>query len=922
MAANKGLINVFKNGLQEAFYPKTIYETVLTADGSSVTLKDEMTALQSFQTTATEKLSGIEEGANNYVHPTSAGNKHIPSGGSAGQILRWSADGTAVWGADKDTTYTVASTTADGLMSSADKTKLDGIAANANNYVHPTGAGNLHIPAGGESGQILRWSAAGTAVWGTEINTTYGPVTGVKDGLMIAADKTKLDGIEAGANNYVHPDSTTVRHVTDAEKADWNAKETTTGSQAKATKALTDAKAYTDTKVAAIVDTAPEALDTLKELATALGDDPNFSTTVMTEIGKKVDKVAGKGLSTNDYTTEEKEKLAGVAANANNYVHPTGAGNNHIPTGGSAGQILRWSAAGTAVWASETNTTYGVVSKTAPGLAPQLPNETTTTKYLRQDGTWVVPPDTTYTLATTTADGLMSTAMVTKLNGIEAGANKYIHPTSAGNKHIPAGGEVGQILKNTAAGTVEWANEITYGVASATDNGLMSSADKTKLDGIAAGANNYVHPSTAGNKHIPSGGAAGQILKYSADGTAVWAAEKSYSVATQSANGLMSSTDKTKLDGVEANANNYVHPDAHDASIITESATKRFVSDTEKATWNAKASTAVATTAANGLMSKTDKSKLDGIAAGANNYVHPTTAGNLHIPAGGSAGQILKWSAAGTAVWGTDKDTTYTAATTTADGLMSSADKTKLDGIAAGANNYVHPDSATVRHVTDAEKATWNAKETTTGAQAKATQALTDAKAYADTKVASIVDTAPEALNTLKELATALGDDPNFSTTVMTEIGKKVDKVTGKGLSTNDYTTAEKNKLAGIAANANKYVHPTGAGNLHIPAGGASGQILRWSAAGTAVWGAENNTTYTVATPSKDGLMSKTDKAAHDTLVTENAALKQILAMFANMNGYSLALTASMAELTAAFTELYTQAANMQFVYGDVTPIA
>lgn len=32
-----------------------------------------------------------------YTHPTVAGNKHIPSGGSRGQILRWSADGTAVW---------------------------------------------------------------------------------------------------------------------------------------------------------------------------------------------------------------------------------------------------------------------------------------------------------------------------------------------------------------------------------------------------------------------------------------------------------------------------------------------------------------------------------------------------------------------------------------------------------------------------------------------------------------------------------------------------------------------------------------------------------------------------------------------------------------------------------------------------------
>ena len=37
-----------------------------------------------------------------YTHPTTAGNKHIPSGGSSGQILRWSADGTAVWGDDNN----------------------------------------------------------------------------------------------------------------------------------------------------------------------------------------------------------------------------------------------------------------------------------------------------------------------------------------------------------------------------------------------------------------------------------------------------------------------------------------------------------------------------------------------------------------------------------------------------------------------------------------------------------------------------------------------------------------------------------------------------------------------------------------------------------------------------------------------------
>ena len=93
-----------------------------------------------------------------------------------------------------------------------------------------------------------------------------------------------------------------------------------------------------------------------------------------------------------------------------------------------------------------------------------------------------------------------------------------------------------------------------------------------------------------------------------------------------------------------------------------------------------------------------------------------------------------------------------------------------------------------------------------------------------------------------------------------TLLGGKVDKVDGKGLSTNDYTTAEKNKLSGIASGANNYTHPTTSGNKHIPAGGVSGQILRWSADGTAVWGADNNTTYTDATTEKSGLLSASDK--------------------------------------------------------------
>ena len=85
---------------------------------------------------------------------------------------------------------------------------------------------------------------------------------------------------------------------------------------------LQSAKDYVDKAIAELVDGSPAALDTLKELSAALGNDPNFATTVATQIGRKVDKVAGKGLSTEDYTSEEKAKLAGISSGANNYRHP------------------------------------------------------------------------------------------------------------------------------------------------------------------------------------------------------------------------------------------------------------------------------------------------------------------------------------------------------------------------------------------------------------------------------------------------------------------------------------------------------------------------------------------------------------------------------------------------------------------------
>ena len=159
------------------------------------------------------KLDGIAAGANKYTHPSTSGNKHIPSGGKSGQILRWSADGTAAWGADNNTTYGAATQSADGLMSAADKTKLDGIAASANNYTHPAYTARTGVPTANQTpafGSTFSVSqpvsdASGhiTALTSRTVKIPNTAATASKAGLMSAADKTKLDGIEAEANKSI-----------------------------------------------------------------------------------------------------------------------------------------------------------------------------------------------------------------------------------------------------------------------------------------------------------------------------------------------------------------------------------------------------------------------------------------------------------------------------------------------------------------------------------------------------------------------------------------------------------------------------------------------------------------------------------------------------------------------------------------------
>ena len=247
--------------------------------------------------------------------------------------------------ADKSDTYTKAQV--DAKLSGAYKVKGsstfealpkdNNVVGDVYNITNAFNLGGKHY----DAGTNVVWTEEGWDALSGSFDTTAieGSIQEVADNLaQEILDRTQAD---TTINNNVSSLSNRVK-VNEDKLTIINGNESTTGSIANAIK---QAKSYTDTTVTAEQTRAEAAeqkltSDLASEVTRAKGAESANTTAIANEVERatgveetlnsnitqlqtqKVDKVEGKGLSTNDYTTPEKNKLAAIEAEANKYVLP------------------------------------------------------------------------------------------------------------------------------------------------------------------------------------------------------------------------------------------------------------------------------------------------------------------------------------------------------------------------------------------------------------------------------------------------------------------------------------------------------------------------------------------------------------------------------------------------------------------------
>lgn len=187
-------------------------------------------------------------------------------------------------------------------------------------------------------------------------------------------------------------------------------------------------------------------------------------------------------------------------------------------------------------------------------------------------------------------------------------------------------------------------------------------------------------------------------------------------------------------------------------------------------------------------------------------------------------------------------------ATTSASGFMSSSDKTKLNGIATGANKTTVDSSLSASSTNPVQNKAINTalgnKVDAVNGKGLSTNDYTTAE---KNKLANIESEANK--TTVDSELSSTSTNPLQNKVINTELGNKVDKVNGKGLSTEDYTTAEKTKLAGINESADAVSF-----TRNLTSGTKVGTITINGTDTDIYCNNDTNTTYTPAsaTPSAD----------------------------------------------------------------------
>lgn len=242
-------------------------------------------------------------------------------------------------------------------------------------------------------------------------------------------------------------------------------------------------------------------------------------------------------------------------------------------------------------------------------------------------------------------------------------------------------------LKNNAGNNLGSAASIAS--ATTTAAGVMSADDKSKLDGIAPGA-------TAN---------AGTVTSVIIKGTSPIVSSSESAITTSGTRTLSHATSGPSATGSTSKGDTTAQTPGFGGTFKALSATvDKYGHTTALAEHNVTIPSSTASGTADGLMSSSDYSKLSGIASGAEvnqNAFGNVKVGSSTIAADSKTDTLELAAGANvtlTADTSSDKvtiaatDTTYGAATTSADGLMSSSDFVKLSGIADGAEPNVNAD--------------------------------------------------------------------------------------------------------------------------------------------------------------------------------------------------------------------------------------